>query len=119
MGKADIEAVQKQGQISGNPWSFESERMRRIAAEEKSRDTLASIEKITGTLLEAAHPNELPPIYSVDDSFNIQFRLGNADVYRRFYQQRNQHISEIRELVTWSQQQIEERDRDLDKDFDC
>lgn len=121
--QAELDAMDRDERKRSDPSSSEAERARRIAAEERCQELERAIKAASAELqpnLSNVQVEEALPLFehgSMDSMALGRARPEHAEVLRQLHKQQSQHCSEMRDLVSLLGQQLQERDRELDQDF--
>lgn len=117
--RAELQGTLKNGNNGDGPGSFESERSRRVTAEERGRELMAQLEASVSSLLPVLDADDLPDLFEYDeDPRRPRLRVASAEIHRQLHAQQRQHLRDMRDLVSALTQQIWERDLELQAELD-
>mmetsp|Transcript_25216 Transcript_25216/g.40923 ORF Transcript_25216/g.40923 Transcript_25216/m.40923 type:complete len:399 (+) Transcript_25216:2-1198(+) len=94
--------------------SFASWRGQRMAAEQRRRELQLELMGIASSLQAPEGMKPVPPLFQPSGAPEVK----NATLYRELYKQKQMHLAAMRELVAATNQQIQEREAELDEEFD-
>lgn len=94
--------------------SFASCRQKRIAAEQRRKELQLELMGIASSLQAPEGLKPVPPLFQPSGAPEVK----NATLFRELYKQKQMHLAAMRELVAATSQQIQEREAELDEEFD-